>query len=166
MKVLVLSDSHGNLTNMVRAVEAESPHMIVHLGDGWREARQLHGQFPMLPFYQVPGNCDFRPSEPAEQLLFWEEKRVLICHGHTYGVLSLIDILVDGRYVDVLRAGYAAEEENLDLFLFGHTHQPLVDMRGKTLFLNPGSIGDHFRPFYGIITLQNSHLDGHTVPLV
>lgn len=65
-----------------------------------------------------------------------------------------------------LRAGYAAEEENLDLFLFGHTHQPLVDMRGKTLFLNPGSIGDHFRPFYGIITLQNSHLDGHTVPLV
>ena len=34
MKVLVLSDSHGNLTNMVRAVEAESPHMIVHLGDG------------------------------------------------------------------------------------------------------------------------------------
>ena len=42
----------------------------------------------------------------------------------------------------------------------------LVDMRGKTLFLNPGSIGDHFRPFYGIITLQNSHLDGHTVPLV
>lgn len=56
MKVLVLSDSHGNLTNMVRAVEAESPHMIVHLGDGWREARQLHGQFPMLPFYQVPGN--------------------------------------------------------------------------------------------------------------
>ena len=80
MKVLVLSDSHGNLTNMVRAVEAESPHMIVHLGDGWREARQLHGQFPMLPFYQVPGNCDFRPSEPAEQLLFWEEKRVLICH--------------------------------------------------------------------------------------
>ena len=155
MTVLVLSDSHGNLTNMVRAVEAESPHMIVHLGDGWREARQLHGQFPMLPFYQVPGNCDFRPSEPAEQLLFWEEKRVLICHGHTYGVKQ-----------SLLRAGYAAEEENLDLFLFGHTHQPLVDMRGKTLFLNPGSIGDHFRPFYGIITLQNSHLDGHTVPLV
>ena len=109
----------------------------------------------MLPFYQVPGNCDFRPSEPAEQLLFWEEKRVLICHGHTYGVKQ-----------SLLRAGYAAEEENLDLFLFGHTHQPLVDMRGKTLFLNPGSIGDHFRPFYGIITLQNSHLDGHTVPLV
>lgn len=112
------------------------------------------GNFQCYPFYQVPGNCDFRPSEPAEQLLFWEEKRVLICHGHTYGVKQ-----------SLLRAGYAAEEENLDLFLFGHTHQPLVDMRGKTLFLNPGSIGDHFRPFYGIITLQNSHLDGHTVPL-
>ena len=73
MKVLVLSDSHGNLTNMVRAVEAGSPHMIVHLGDGWREARQLHGQFPMLPFYRVPGNCVCRTAEPAEHLLIWDE---------------------------------------------------------------------------------------------
>lgn len=154
MKILVLSDSHGNLENMVQAVERENPRMILHLGDCWREAERLHDHFPEISFHQVPGNCDFRPQEPAEQLLFLEDKRVLMCHGHTYRVKQ-----------SLLLAGYAAEEQNLDLFLFGHTHQPLVDMRGKTLFLNPGSIGDYFRPFYGIVTLENGRLDARTVPL-
>ena len=154
MRILVLSDSHGNLENMVQAVERESPRMILHLGDCWREAERLHDRYPDLPFHQVPGNCDFRPGEPTEQLLFVGDKRVLMCHGHTYRVKQ-----------SLLLAGYAAEEQNLDLFLFGHTHQPLVDMRGKTLFLNPGSIGDYFRPFYGIVTLENGRLNARTVSL-
>ena len=154
MKILVLSDSHGNLENMVQAVERESPRMILHLGDCWREAERLHDRYPDLPFHQVPGNCDFRPGEPTEQLLFVGDKRVLMCHGHTYRVKQ-----------SLLLAGYAAEEQNLDLFLFGHTHQPLVDMRGKTLFLNPGSIGDYFRPFYGIVTLENGRLNARSVSL-
>ena len=79
---------------------------------------------------------------------------MLLCHGHTYGVKQ-----------SLLAAGLAAEEQDLDLFLFGHTHKPLVDMRGKTLFLNPGSIGDYVRPTYGIVTLENGKLDVRTVPL-
>ena len=154
MKILVLSDSHGNLDNMVQAVERESPRMILHLGDCWRDGERLHDRFPEIPFHQVPGNCDFRSQEPAERLLFIRDKRVLICHGHTYGVKQ-----------SLLPAGYAAEEQNLDLFLFGHTHRPLVDMRRKTLFLNPGSIGDYARPFYGLIILESSRLDGRAVPL-
>ena len=154
MKILVLSDSHGNLENMIQAVEKETPRMILHLGDCWRDGERLHVHFPDIPFHQVPGNCDFRPTEPAEQLLFLEVKRVLICHGHTYGVKQ-----------SLLTAGYAAEEQNLDLFLFGHTHRPLVDKRGKTLFLNPGSIGDYYNSYYGIITLQKETLDGRIVSL-
>ena len=154
MKILVLSDSHGNIENMAQAVERESPHMNLHLGDCWRDGERLHDLFPEIPFHQIPGNCDFRPAEPTEQLLFLEDKRVLICHGHTYGVKQ-----------SMMSAGYTAEEQNLDLFLFGHTHRPFVDMRGKTLFLNPGSIGDYHHPFYGIITLENGKMNGRTVPL-
>jgi len=77
-----------------------------------------------------------------------------MCHGHTYGVKQ-----------SLLAAGLAAEEKDLDLFLFGHTHKPLVDMRGKTLFLNPGSIGDYSRPAYGIVTLENGKLNARTVLL-
>ena len=154
MKILVLSDSHGNINNMVQAVDREFPHMILHLGDCWRDGERLRDRFPALPFEQVPGNCDFRPDLPAERLLFLEDKRVLMCHGHTYGVKQ-----------SLLRAGYKAEEENLDLLLFGHTHQPLVDMRGKTLFINPGSIGDYFHPFYAVVSIENGKVDGHTYPL-
>ena len=154
MKILVLSDSHGNLENMVRAVEAEQPRMLLHLGDCWRDAERLHDRFPDLELYQVPGNCDFRSTEPAERLLFLEDFRILLCHGHTYGVKQ-----------SLLRAGYEAEMQNLDLFLFGHTHNPMVDRRGKTWFLNPGSIGDRFRPTYGVVTIEPGRLDARTARL-
>ena len=41
MKILVLSDSHGNISNMEAAVEREQPRMILHLGDCWRDAERL-----------------------------------------------------------------------------------------------------------------------------
>lgn len=155
MKILVLSDSHGNISNMVQAVEREAPRMVLHLGDCWRDAERLRDRFPELPMEQVCGNCDyFRGSRETEKLLYLEGRRTLMCHGHTYGVKQ-----------SLLAAGLAAEEKELDLFLFGHTHKPLVDRRGRTLFLNPGSIGDYARPTYGIVTLENGKLDARTALL-
>lgn len=151
MKILVLSDSHGNVVNMLQAVERETPGMVLHLGDCWRDAERLHSRFPDLPFEQVPGNCDFRPPQEAEKLLFLEDKRMLICHGHTYGVKQ-----------SLMAAGLAAEEKDLDLFLFGHTHEPMVDKRGKTLFLNPGSIGACSMPTYGVVTLEHGEVKAWT----
>ena len=86
MNILVLSDSHGNLSNMEEAVERERPQLILHLGDCWRDAERLAERYPNIPMEHVPGNCDCRPEEPAEKLLFLGDCRVLICHGHTYGV--------------------------------------------------------------------------------
>ena len=143
MKILVLSDSHGNLSNMEQAVEQTKPDLILHLGDCWQDAQQLHACYPSIPMQQVPGNCDYRPHESSEKLLFPEDRRLLMCHGHTYGVKQ-----------SLLTAGLAAEEQQLDFFLFGHTHRPLHDVRGRTTFLNPGSIGDWRKPTYGLILLS------------
>ncbi|WP_295582403.1 metallophosphoesterase [uncultured Oscillibacter sp.] len=154
MNILILSDSHGILSNMERAVEQAAPRMIFHLGDCWRDGWELHLRFPGIPFEQVPGNCDFRPGEPAEKLLCLEDKRLLLCHGHTYGVKQ-----------SLVAAGLAAEERDLDLFLYGHTHRPAVDKRGKTLFLNPGSIGDPFRPSYAVVTISGGRVTGRTALL-
>ena len=151
MDILVLSDSHGAVAPMVRAVELAKPDLILHLGDCWRDGEQLRARFPDIPLEQVPGNCDFRPGEPAERLLVLEGKRILLCHGHTYGVKT-----------SLLAAGFAAEERQLDLFLFGHTHRPLVDRRGRTLFLNPGSIGRPPHPSYATVTIRDGQLDGRT----
>ena len=151
MMILVLSDSHGNIGNMVQAVEQTSPDMILHLGDCWQDAVKLHERYPDIPMHHVPGNCDFRPDEDTERILSLHGFRILLCHGHTYRVKQ-----------SLLLAGYAAEQENLDLFLFGHTHIPLVDKRGKTWFLNPGSIGKGPQPTYGTIVIEDGKLDPHT----
>jgi putative phosphoesterase len=147
MKILVLSDSHGSVSNMEQAVERTAPQYILHLGDCWRDGQALHALYPDIPFVQVPGNCDFCPQEPAERLLCLGDKRILMCHGHTYGVKE-----------SLLAAGYAAQEQQADLFLFGHTHRPLCDYRGHAILLNPGSIGAYTHPSYAVVTISGGQL--------
>ena len=131
MKFLVLSDSHGNVDNMVRAVELVKPHGIIHLGDGWRDVEELRELFPSLPLEQVPGNCDFGRFEALERVLILDDHRVLIAHGHTLGV----------------KTG-----------LLGHTHVPLVDAASRPMMMNPGSIGDPRRPTYGVLEFRDGQI--------
>lgn len=149
--VLVVSDSHGNVENMCRAVELVRPALLLHLGDGWRDASALAERFPELPVEKVPGNCDFRADERAERVVTVEGKRVMLCHGHTLGVKTDLGMLLR-----------AALERGADAALFGHTHKPFVDIRRGVVLLNPGSIGDRFRPTYGTLTVADGNCVGAT----
>lgn len=147
MKILVFSDSHGNVEHMTVAVERERPARVFHLGDGWRDAERLRARFPELPLDQVPGNCDLRLEEPPVKLVTIEGKRILLCHGHTYRVKEgLMDV------------GYAAREHKADLLCFGHTHVPTQEWAGESLLLNPGSIGYWGRPGYAVVNIDNGRL--------
>ena len=84
-RVLVLSDSHGNVGNMIRAVKREEPDMILHLGDCVVDADALRREFPHITMVNVPGNCDFSRGD-TERLIDIDGYKVLMCHGHTYGV--------------------------------------------------------------------------------
>ena len=139
-RILVLSDSHGNVNNMVTAVGRLRPDMIIHLGDCWADAEQLHRKFPMTIMEQVPGNCDCRQDIP-ERILLIEGKKILICHGHTFNVKA-----------GYLNLEYAAEERKVDAALFGHTHQAMTEYRGGLYLMNPGSLSGPSGT-YGIIDL-------------
>lgn len=154
MRILVLSDSHGNVDNMVRCVELADPNYILHLGDCAPDADKLHRLFPNIPMDTVPGNCDWGNCDPPERLLEIGGKRILILHGHTRNVKS-----------GLMRLTYAAKEIGVDAVLFGHTHQPLVDFDGAMYTMNPGSIGDRLHPTYGIITINASTFDCATYRL-
>lgn len=149
--VLVVSDSHGNVENMCRAVEFVRPALLLHLGDGWRDAETLARRFPELRVEKVPGNCDFRVDERAERVVEIEGKRVMFCHGHTLGVKTDLGML--------LRAALECEA---DAVLFGHTHKPFVDIRRGVVLLNPGSIGNRIRPTYGTLTIADGNCVGAT----
>ena len=148
MKLLVLSDSHGNVDNMARAVELTQPRHILHLGDCLRDAQALHERFPNISMDAVPGNCDWGSFDQPERLLEFEGVRVLMMHGHTRNVKS-----------SPLAAQYAAREWGADVLLFGHTHQPVVDRSGDFWVMNPGCIGPSVRRTYGVITLEDGKVD-------
>ena len=80
MEILVLSDSHGRVDHMVRAVEQFHPRQVLHLGDCVRDAQALERQFPQLPVTMVPGNCDWGQTGEPERLLEIEGVRILMLH--------------------------------------------------------------------------------------
>ncbi len=148
MKILVLSDSHGNVDNMVRCVEMVQPRHVLHLGDCIRDAEELQRRFPELPMTMVPGNCDWGRSEQGEVLLELGGARILMMHGHTRSVKHT-----------TMNARYAARECSADILLFGHTHYAMVDYDGTLYLMNPGSVGDYHAPTYGVITVENGRTD-------
>lgn len=150
MTVLVLSDSHSTLSFMRRCTDAVKPHGIIHLGDHYDDGEVLHGEYPDIPFYQVPGNCDtWRcPPETAEIAIvriFGVD--IYMTHGHRHGVKQQLGKLL----ADARKAGVQA-------VLYGHTHIPNCYREADGLWvLNPGSCG-FFGGSAGIMEIENKKI--------
>lgn len=144
-KVLVLSDSHGNIDNMIYAIMEENPDMIIHLGDCMADVESLIEEIQDIPVENVPGNCDFCCGS-QEKVLEINGVRVLICHGHTYNVKN-----------DYYRIQMAAMEKGVDIAMFGHTHRVFYNHHNGIRLFNPGSIGAPgygCSPSYGILVID------------
>ena len=70
LKLLLFSDSHGNVANMADAVRLERPDRVLHMGDLARDAEELARRFPDIPVTYVPGNCDGRRPDLPEERVF------------------------------------------------------------------------------------------------
>ena len=126
--VLVFSDSHGDVRDMLTVCRQEQADLVVHLGDHPGDARKL-AQSISVPVHFVRGNCDFGDdAEDICELQVFSHKLVLT-HGHLYHAKYSYD-----------RLSYLAEERGAAAVLFGHTHLPLCEYTGGAWLLNPGSI--------------------------
>ena len=151
VRILVLSDSHGNVDSMAAAVRRTQPDQLIHLGDCWRDAAALGRLFPGIPLCRVPGNCDLfdlQARSPAELCLSFAGHRLFLCHGDRYGVKS-----------SLLSLAYAALEQGAEAALFGHTHTPLLERREGLLLLNPGSIRGPVRHGFAVMEIEGARLD-------
>lgn len=141
MKILVVSDSHGDKESLVRAVRDTAPDLILHLGDHYSDCRAVREAFPLIPLRAVRGNCD-RPGGEAENDEFVVEgKRIFMTHGHLYGVKYQLGDLVNNA---MLRGA--------DILLFGHTHRACLTEQDGLYIMNPGSIGASEHT-YGLINI-------------
>ncbi len=134
MRILVLSDSHSGLSFMRRCVDAVRPDHILHLGDYMDDGQTLAEEYPHLPIYQVPGNCDrFRCLQPSPEILkpMIGGVKFYMTHGHLHQVKYTYGRLV----ADARQAGAACA-------LFGHTHESYCEHLEDGLWLlNPGACG-------------------------
>lgn len=133
MKVLVISDSHGYISNAKTAIDKNPGiKMVLHLGDYCRDAAQLNQLYPDIDFEYVYGNCDIGVgSVPADKTIEIEGKRIFMTHGHRYSVKWDYSKLLE-------KAAY----EEADVILYGHTHISAVDYVDNVLIVNPGSISE------------------------
>lgn len=152
MRILVVSDTHGDEGALWRAIEAQpAARTVIHLGDGAREAEDMAARYPELTFWQVRGNCDFSAGgPPAAREEFAAGKRLFMTHGHLYDAKM-------GLY----RIVCAARERHADVLLFGHTHQALTEYDDGLYILNPGSL--HGGGSYGVLDITPAGIAMHIV---
>lgn len=148
MKIGIISDTHGHEMAWQKAWEKQfqNADMILHAGDilyhgprnPMKEDYNPAGLVQRINTCPVPviiarGNCDSSvdasclelPVEAPYAYVVAEGLRIIITHGDT--VMSDAEKDAMARH---LRA---------DLFISGHIHTTLLEKRGQTVFLNPGS---------------------------
>ena len=129
MRILVVSDSHGDYRSLKKAIAAQpSAEVIVHCGDGANEVESLKIDFPEKKLIAVRGNCDWSSMLPSTEVAQVGGKRLFITHGHLYQAKFTIYNMI-----------CAAREEKADILLYGHTHCAMNEYDDGLYIMNPGS---------------------------
>jgi putative phosphoesterase len=144
MRILVFSDTHGDLRTMMNAIKTHSnAEVIIHCGDGERQVEELKMTYPDKKIIAVRGNCDWSSMLPNVEVQTVGGKKIFVTHGHIYNAKLTIYNLV-----------CAAREEKADILLFGHTHCAMTDYDDGLYIMNPGSCHG-YGATYGFIDITD-----------
>ena len=147
LKLLVMSDSHQNIERMRYAARQTSPDAILHLGDHISDAQKLSRQLPNSVIYMVKGNCDFQTKGQDELFLIQGNVKILMTHGHTYGVKRGLADLIE-----------RARQLGADLALYGHTHRAALRQENGLWLMCPGQMERHddgLMASYGVVAIED-----------
>ena len=143
MRILVLSDSHGDYFTLKRAIEAQpTAEVVVFLGDGHMDFERCKPLLDGKKVYCVKGNNDFHCDYPKNAIIEEGELKIYITHGHYEYVKSGL-----GGLLSVSR------RNNCKLALYGHTHNQQEDNYDGIKMFNPGSIRNDE---YGVIDIVDN----------
>jgi uncharacterized protein len=157
----ILADTH--ISSCTEAFKAQTKRafsscdVIIHAGD--LTDQSILSAFEGKEIHAVHGNmCNLttKQSLPYEKLLEISGYSIGICHGA--GLTATIEERMWNLFPDA------------DCIIFGHTHTPLCERQGSTLFINPGSFrstGSYgASATYAILTVDNQgmHAKIYTLP--
>ena len=149
MKILIVSDTHGRDENLEEACTREAPFdMLVHCGDV--EGREFYIEaLAERPCVIIAGNNDFFSDLNREEEVDICGHRVLVTHGHSYGVSLDISGVIE-----------EAAARGCEIVMFGHTHKPDVADRDGIFAINPGSLSyprqQGRKPSYAVMECDES----------
>lgn len=154
MKIGVMSDTHGYENRVALALKKffSDADLILHAGDILYHGPNnpnfgVEGYNPKalanminalkIPFVAARGNGDSEvdqlvlevPIQAPYAYVFAGGKRIVINHGH---------LLPTDKDKDETAAHFRA-----DIFITGHIHKPVLEKRGGTIFLNPGTVSPY-----------------------
>ena len=148
MKIGIISDTHGHEGAWAKAFDKHfhDADLILHAGDvlyhgprnPMKEDYNPAGLVQRINECPVPviiakGNCDSSvdasclelPVQAPYAYVVQEGRRIIVTHG---------DIVMSDEEKDKMAAHLKA-----DVFISGHVHITVLEKRGQTIFLNPGS---------------------------
>ena len=152
MRVGLISDTHS-LMRAEALAALDGVELILHAGDVGTHAvlRQLSA---IAPVHAVIGNTDGPELGLARLIdLNVDGLKIVLTHGHELGRPT----------PDNLLRTYAA-----DVIVYGHTHKPLIETRGRTLVVNPGAAGPrrfNLQPSVGLLRIENRRATAEIVNL-
>lgn len=136
MKILVVSDSHGDAETLNCIIRKELPFdEMIFCGDGLKDISS--GMIPKSFIVNaVTGNTDRANGFQGDYFLESNfcGRRIFVTHGDDFSVKQ--------TYGLIRKEG---QRRNVDCIIFGHTHIQYLENSGKPLLLNPGSVktGDY-----------------------
>ena len=147
MKLLVVSDTHGEARRLNFLFDVPSFTHVLFLGDGWRDAESLRYAFP-TQFAAVRGNCDSDCDWNEDYTFTAGTVRVFMTHGHRYGVKYGLETLAA-----------AAKATGASIALYGHTHRADVRYVDGVLCINPGHVCyPHNTATYCVIDIEGDNI--------
>ena len=153
MNILVVSDTHGNQGAMREAIFRQGPFdCLIHLGDGVQDGIAVAGELD-IPFHGVCGNEDFGVAVPETLRLVLGTWTFSLMHGPQLD----INVYQSRQIWEGHLAAMAdlARKKEAQVFLFGHTHRPLLTEVNGIVIGNPGDqyIGSALPPSLAVIEL-------------
>lgn len=129
MLIAVVSDTHRASKYVKLAKELiRNADILIHLGDNIEDVEELEHGFKG-EIYAVAGNCDYSTKYPKENIIEVNGKKIFFTHGDLYGVKRSINSIY-----------YRGRELEVDIVLFGHTHEQIIEEEQGIILMNPGSI--------------------------
>lgn len=135
MRIGIISDTHfdsncDKLKDFLRKY-MQDVDMIIHAGD-YTNPKVVKIIKDFKPFHGVCGNVD---SKSVKDML--NEKDIFTVCGYRVGVYhgEGDEKATLSKIMDVFK------DDRLDILIFGHTHRPYTAVKGRTLLLNPGTVG-------------------------